>query len=98
MMAPASPRHRQPLRNRVYSNHSFRSQQEGASDSHLANWPASPYRDRVSGLDVAEICRHVAGRENVRQEEHLLIRQVVGNLQGSDISKRHTKNSACPPL
>src|SRR4051812_30060034 len=35
-------------------------QEEGAADGKLADWPAAPYRDRVAVLDVAELGPHVA--------------------------------------
>ena len=68
-------RHRQALRHRVDGDHALGAEQEGAADRELADRAAAPDGDRVAVLDVAELGRHVAGREDVGEEQHLLVGQ-----------------------
>ena len=44
-------------------------------DREQADRPAAPHRDRVARLDVAVLRGHVAGRQNVGEEQHLLVGQ-----------------------
>jgi hypothetical protein len=45
--------------------------------ANMPTGPAPPHRDHVAGLDVAHLGAHVAGGEDVGQEQHLLVGQVV---------------------
>ena len=56
----------------------------------LADRTAAPDRDGVTRLDVALLGGHVAGGEDVRQEEHLVVGDPVGYLDGTDIGEGHT--------
>ena len=82
---------RQALRHGVDGDDPPGAQQEGAADRELADRAAAPDGDRVAGLDVAEIRRHVAGREDVRQEQHLLVGQPVRHLDRADIGIGHAQ-------
>jgi hypothetical protein len=53
----------------------------------LSDGSAAPDRDRLAAFQVAEIRGHVAGRENVRQEQHLIVAQSRGDLDGTDVSE-----------
>ena len=58
----------------------------------IANWPTGPHPQTATvspGLDVAVLRRHVAGREDVRQEQHLFVRQLRRNLERADVGERH---------
>ena len=66
-------------------------EEEGRADSHLANGAAAPYGDRVAALDVAELGGHVAGGEDVGEEERLFVAQPVGHLDRADIGIRHAQ-------
>ena len=68
-----------------------------AADGELADRPAAPDRDRVARLDLGLLGGHVAGREDVRQEQHLLVGQAVGHLHGAGVGGRTRRYSACPP-
>ena len=60
----------------------------------IANWPTGPQPqigDRVAALDVAEIGRHVAGRKDVGEEQHLLVGQAVRHLDRADIGIGHAQ-------
>ena len=68
-------RKRETLGHRVDGDDPLGAQQEGAADGELADRAAAPDRDRVAALDVAEVRRHVAGREDIGQEQDLLVAQ-----------------------
>ncbi len=74
-----------PIRDGIDCNHPFDTQKEGGANGHLADGSAAPDSDRIAGLDIAEIRCHVTGRENIRKEQDLLVRQPVGDLEGPDI-------------
>ena len=79
----------QALGHGVDGDNAGRAQQEGAADGELAHRAAPPDGDRVVGLYVAEIRRHVAGRENVREEQDLLVAQGLRHLERADIGIGH---------
>ena len=58
-------------------------------DGELPDRPAAPDRDGVARLDVAVLGRHVAGREDVGEEQDLLVGQSVGDLDRADVGERH---------
>jgi hypothetical protein len=66
-------------------------EQEGAADRELPDRAAAPHRDRVARFRVAEFRRHVAGREDIGQEQHLLVRQSRGHLDRADIGVGHAQ-------
>ncbi len=84
-------RQRQALGHGVDREHALGAKKEGAADRHLADRAAAPDRDRVAWLDVAELGAHVAGREDVRQEQNLLVAQMARHLDRADIGKRHAQ-------
>ena len=65
--APAVARKRQPLGHRIDGDDALGAEQEGAADRELADRAAAPDRDRLAAFDVAEVRRHVAGRERCRR-------------------------------
>ena len=91
-------RHPQPLRNTIDADHLAGAQHLRASDRKLTNRSAAPDCDDTAVLDVAVLRRHVAGGEDVAQEEHLLIFQVALDLQRPDVGERDAsilRLSAC---
>ena len=50
-------------------DHALGPEQEGAADGELPDRAAAPDGDRVARLDVAVLGGHVAGREDVGEEE-----------------------------
>jgi hypothetical protein len=60
-------------------------------DRKLPDRTAAPDRNRLAALDVAEIRGHVPGRENVRQEKNLFVREPVLDLYRTNIRVRHPK-------
>ena len=83
--------HLQPLGHRIDGDHPLRAQQEGAADGELGDRTAAEYGDGLAAFDVAEFRAHVAGRENVRQEQDLFVTQPCGNLDRADIRVGDTK-------
>ena len=73
----AGLRHGEALRHAVDADHLLGAEQDGAADRHLADRPGAPDRDRVGGLDVALHGRLPAGREDVAEEQHLLVGEAV---------------------
>ena len=67
----------------------------------IAIWPTGPQpqiADRVGRLDVALHRGLPAGREDVAEEQHLLVGQAVGNLDVASTSANGTRTySAWPP-
>ena len=60
----------------------------------IANWPTGPQPQTATmspGWMSHMLGGHVAGREDVRQEQHLLVRQVVGDLERPDVGERHAR-------
>jgi hypothetical protein len=81
------PRELETLRYRIDGDDAFGAKQEGAADRKLADRAAAPNRNRLAAFQVTEIGGHVASRENVRKEQHLLVAQAVRNLDRTDIGK-----------
>ena len=85
-------RHRQPLRHAIDRIHLRRAEQQRAADGELAHRSATPHRHhRVARPDVAIFRRHVAGRKNIRQEQHLLVRQIALDHDRPVVGKRHPR-------
>ena len=58
----------------------------------MANWPtgpATPDRNGIALLDMGVLRTHVAGREDIGQEQDLLVLEVVGHGEGAGVGKRH---------
>ncbi len=63
----------QALGKAIDSDHALRAEQQRRGDRELADRAAAPHRDRVAGLDVAVLRRHVSRRQDVGEEKHLLV-------------------------
>ena len=70
-------RHLQALREAVDRDDALRAQHIGALDGEQPDRAASPDRDRVAGLNVAVLRRLIAGREDIGQEQHLIVPQTL---------------------
>jgi hypothetical protein len=57
----------------------------------LADRSAAPDGNRVALLDLAVLGGHVAGGEDVGEEEHLLVVQVFRDLERSHVRVRHAR-------
>jgi hypothetical protein len=80
-------RHLQSFGDPVNRNHPFGAQHVGALNREQPHRTTPPDSDGIPRADVADFSRHVAGGEDVRKEEHLLIGQVVGDLDRPHIGK-----------
>jgi hypothetical protein len=81
----------QPVVEAVDRDHPLGAEQHGAGDRELADRAGAPDGDRPRRPDVAHLGAHVAGREDVRQEQHLLVGQVVLDLDRADVGERHAR-------
>lgn len=52
----------------------------------LSYGTAPPYGYNLAGLDIAVFRGHVPGREDIREEHHLLVGQMVRNLDRTYVS------------
>ena len=83
--------HRQALGHLVDRDHPAGAHHQRRADGELADRPAAPDRDGVAVLDLGVLGRHVAGREDVREEQRLLVGDAVGDLDRPDIRHRHAQ-------
>ena len=81
-------RHRQAVGEAVDRDHALGAEQLGAGDRELAHRSTAPDGDHVAALDVAHFGAHVAGWEDVGQEEDLLVRNPVRHLERPDVGER----------
>jgi hypothetical protein len=56
-----------------------------------------PDGDDVAVLDVAHLRAHVAGGQDVREEQHLLVAEVALDTDRADVGERHPGVLACAP-
>ena len=70
---------------------------DGAGDRELADGPGAEDGDRFAALDVAELRAHEAGGQDVREEQDLLVGEVVLHLERPDVGVGTRAYSACPP-
>ena len=66
--------------------------QQGADDGELPDRPAAEDRHRVAGMDVGQVRAEVAGREDVRDHQRLLVRDRVRNLDHPDVGEGHPRH------
>src|SRR6185437_7136970 len=72
----------QPCRKAVNRDHPLRAEEPRTLDCKEAHRAASPYRDGIALVDAALLGCHVAGWKDIRQEEYLLIAQVLRDCDG----------------
>ena len=82
-------RHPEPVGKPVDRDDPLGAEHPGAGDGELSDGSTSPHGHHVARLDVAHLRTHVAGRQDVRQEQHLLVRHALGHLHRSDVRERH---------
>src|SRR3954451_8139958 len=66
-------------------------EQDRARDRELADRARAEDGDRLAAGDVAELGAHVAGREDVREEQDLLVLDVVLDLDRADVGERDAR-------
>ena len=82
---------REALGDAVDRDHPVGLEHECALDRELRDRTAAPHRHGVAGLDVAVLGRHVAGGEDVGEEEHLLVGEVRLDLDRPHVGVRHAQ-------
>src|SRR4051794_2819565 len=80
-------RHFQALRQMIDGNHLLGTKQNGAADRHLTDGTAAPDRNGIGRLDVALDSGLPSGREDVTEEENLLVRDTIRHLDVRRIGK-----------
>jgi hypothetical protein len=68
----------------------------GTGDRELADRSGAEDGDDLAATDVAELGAHVAGREDVREEQDLLVLEVVLDLQRADVREWHARILGLP--
>ena len=76
------------LRYAVDGDNPLRAQQPRALHRELPDRPTPPHRNGVAGLHVAALDRLIARREDVGQEQDLLVGERVGHLERADVGER----------
>ena len=71
-------------------------EQVRALDRELSHRSAPPHSNDIAGLDAAHVSGHVARREDVREEEHLLVVQLVWHSQCADVRERDPRVLGLP--
>ena len=89
-------RHFQALGQMIDGNHLLGAEQNGAADRHLTDRTAAPDRHRVGRLDVALDSRLPSGREDVTEEENLLVRDTIRHLDVRRIGKGNAEIFGLP--
>src|SRR5690606_28434856 len=81
--------HGQPLGHVVDAHHLPGAHHHRAADGELAHRPRAPDRHRVGGLDVTLRRGLPAGRQDVAEEQHLLVGHAIGNHHRADVGVGH---------
>ena len=89
-------RHFQALRQMIDGDHLLGTKEDGAADRHLTDGTAAPDRYRVRRLDVALDSGLPSGREDVTEEENLLVRDTIRHLDVRRIGKGNAEIFGLP--
>src|SRR5918999_1294786 len=89
-------RHAQPRRETVDGDHALGAEQVRALDGELTDGSAAPHGDDVAPLDLAVLNRHVARWQDVRKEQHLLVRYSIRNFERTHVGERYTRVFGLP--
>ena len=88
----------EPVRIVVDGDHLARAHEERALHREEPDRAAAPDRDGVALLDVGVLRRHPAGRQDVGEEQHLLVLELPSGMTIGPTSEKGTRTySACPP-
>src|SRR5215211_5540826 len=80
-------RHLQSLRETVNSDNSRRVEPPYTLDRHLSYRATAPDRDCVTRLDISILSGHISSREDICQEENLLVSESIFDLEWTHICK-----------
>src|SRR5690606_12215781 len=81
--------HAEAVREAIYRNHLSCAEQDGAADSHLPYRAAAPDCDGVVRFDVTMHSGLPAGRQNVAQEQCLIVGQAIRHFDVGRIGEGH---------
>jgi hypothetical protein len=90
-------RHLQSLGNGIDGDDTSCPQHEAAANRELRDRTAAPDGNRIPLANVAVLSPHVAGWEDVGEEDDLLVRDTVGDLNWPTSAKGTRAYCACPP-
>src|SRR4051812_10364428 len=88
---PAGLGHAEPFRDAVNRDDLPGAQEDRAADGHLPHRAAAPYRHGIGRFDVALQGGLPAGRENVAQEEGLLVRERIRDFDMRGVRERYAQ-------
>jgi hypothetical protein len=91
------PRHREPIVLVVDRDDPACAHQPGAGNRELADRPAAEYCDRVARLDLRHLRGEITGRENVRQQDGLIVASSSGSFTNPTLANGRRTFSACMP-
>ena len=86
-----SLRKREPLRHGIDGDDAFCPEQKRALDCELTDRTATPDRDGLTTLQIAEVRGHVAGWEDVGKKQHLFVAEAFGDLDRSNVRIRYAQ-------
>src|SRR4051812_7572468 len=89
-------RHFQALRHMIDGDHLLGAEEDGAADRHLTDGTAAPDRNGIGRLDIALDGGLPSGREDVTEEENLLVRDTIRHLDVRRISKGNAEIFGLP--
>ena len=90
-LRPAGFRHDQSLGHFIDRDDAPGSEQQCGADCKLSDRTAAPDRNGVSRFDLRIDGRHVAGRENVGQEQRLFVGDAIRNLDRAHVGHRDSE-------
>ena len=76
-------------REMVDRDHALGPHKERRLDGEQPDWTAAPHRDGIARLDLRELCGLPTGRQDVGQEQHLVVVNPVRNDDRPDVAERH---------
>jgi hypothetical protein len=87
--APLHPRHVEARRDAIDRDDATSAEQERARDDELADRTTTEHRDRVAGDDPSEARAEVCSGQDIREEDGVVVGDLVRQLHRSDVCERH---------
>src|ERR1041385_6377192 len=87
-LSALAPRHLQAAGNCVNGNNAPGAQQLGTGNRKLPDRPATVNSNRTPGMDVSQLGSHVAGRENIGEQDGRVVTHVRSEEHTSELQSR----------
>ena len=91
-------RHVEPIVDGVDSEHAGSAHELGAGDGELSNRPAAEHGHDVALFDLGDVGPEIARREDVREQNGLIVADLVGKLHEVDVGEGHARLLRLEPL